>query len=183
MKQVSLMRRLVLILSAALVAFFVTSATASAVVTVSTDPTAAPTGTHRQTGTIGCSVNPTTLLVTCSQFELAGVGNTDAEATLVASYTATVQCRNRGGQIVEVKSQVTGAERSTGTIQAKNGRLLVPSLTSAPAPTAAEFEAQATCPNGNWTKELLGRTITLSGFTYELTFNGFTSPYITVTGP
>jgi hypothetical protein len=43
--------------------------------------------------------------------------------------------------------------------------LLVPELTSSAVPTAADFEAQATCPNKNWTKEPLGGTVTLSSFT------------------
>jgi hypothetical protein len=89
---------------------------------------------------------------------------------------------HHGGQIVEVKSQVTGAAVTTGSLSPKNGRLQVPSLTSAPVPTAAQFEAQATCTNGNWTKELEGGTITLSSFTYTLTFAGFTGAYITITG-
>jgi hypothetical protein len=59
-------------------------------------------------------------LVTCSAFELAGVGNANATGSLQASYTATVQCRNHGGQIVEVKSQVTGAAVTTGSLSPKN---------------------------------------------------------------
>jgi hypothetical protein len=161
-----------------IVALFASAAWAPTVI----NPANAPTGTHVQTGTPTCSVDATTLLVTCSSYELAGVGNANATGSLQASYTATVQCRNNGGQIVEVKSQVTGAARTTGSLSPKNGRLAVPSLTSAPVPSAAEFEAQATCPNGNWTKELLGGTITLSSFTYTLTFAGFTGPYITITG-
>jgi hypothetical protein len=159
------------------------SASAASAATTTINPANAPTGTHLQTGTIGCTVDPTTQLVTCSGFELAGVGNANATATLVATYTATVQCRNHGGQIVEVKSQVKSAAVSTGSLSPKNGRLAVPSLTSSPVPTAAQFEAQATCPNGNWTKELLSGTITLSSFTYTLTFAGFSGPYITITGP
>jgi hypothetical protein len=50
-------------------------------------------------------------------------------------------------------------------------------------PTAGDFEAAATCPNGNWTKSLAGGSITLSSFTYTLTFAGFTGAYITITGP
>lgn len=173
------MKRISILLGALTMLLFGITTPAQAAVVI--DASQAPTGTHLQTGTIGCTVNSTTLLVTCNAFELAGVGNADAEASLVATYTATVQCRNHGGKIVAVKSQVTGAERSTGTIESKNGRLAVPQLTSAPAPTAAEFEAQAVCPNGNWTKELLGGTITLTGFTYELTFDGFDDPYITIT--
>ena len=100
-----------------------------------------------------------------------------------ANYTATVQCRNRGGQIVEVKSQAEAAPTTTGELEPKNGRLLVPSLNSGPVPSDEDLEAMATCPNGNWTKELLGGTITLSSFTYTLHFVGFTGNYITITGP
>jgi len=155
---------------------------ASAAQTTSINPANAPTGTHLQTGTIGCSVDPSTLLVTCNSFELAGVGGANATGALAANYTATVQCRNHGGQIVEVKSQAASAPVSTGSLSPKNGRLTVPSLTSSPVPTAGQFEAQATCPNGNWTKELEGGTISLSSFTYTLTFTGFSGPYITITG-
>jgi hypothetical protein len=159
------------------------AAAASAAITTTINPAAAPTGTHLQTGTIGCSVDATTQLVSCTTFELAGVGGANATGSLVTSYTATVQCRNHGGQIVEVKSQVTTAPTTTGNLAPKNGRLTVTALSSSPVPTAADFIAQATCPNGNWTKELLGGTITLSSFTYTLTFAGFDSPYITITGP
>jgi hypothetical protein len=175
-------RRILFLLAVPFAAVIAFSAAASASSTTTINPANAPTGTHLQTGTIGCTVDATTLLVTCNTFELAGVGNSNATGSLQASYTATVQCRNHGGQIVEVKSQVTGAVRTTGSLSPKNGRLTVPSLTSAPVPTAAEFEAAATCPNGNWTKELLNGTITLSSFTYTLTFAGFSGPYITVTG-
>jgi len=157
--------------------FSASVASADGVTTI--DPTAAPTGTHLQTGTIGCTINADQT-VTCSTFELAGVGNANATADLTVTYTATVRCRNHGGQIVEVKSQVVRAPASTGRLSPENGRLSVPALSSAPAPTAAEFEAQATCPNGNWTKETLASTIAVSGFTYTLTFAGFDSPYILI---
>ncbi|KIG01424.1 hypothetical protein BurMR1_1473 [Burkholderia sp. MR1] len=39
----------------------------------------------------------------------------------------------------------------------------------------------ATCPNGNWTKELLGGA-TLTSFTYTLVFKGFSQPYISIVG-
>jgi hypothetical protein len=174
------MKRLLLALAAALLMLGFAPSTAFAATTI--NPAAAPTGTHLQSGTIGCSVNPTTLLVTCSTFELAGVGNTNASASLFATYTATVECRNHGGQIVEVKAQAESAPVTTGRLSPKNGRLTVPPLESSPVPTAAAFEAQATCPNGNWTKETLTGTIALSGFTYTLTFAGFSTPYITITG-
>jgi hypothetical protein len=150
-------------------------------ITTTINPANAPTGTHLQTGTITCSV--TDGVVTCTPYELAGVGNADATATLSATYSATVQCRNHGGQIVEVKSQTQTAPTTTGRLRPKNGRLDVPQLQSGPVPTDAAFEANATCPNGNWTKETLDSTITLSSFTYTLTFTGFNSPYVTITGP
>ncbi|HEX5194319.1 MAG TPA: hypothetical protein VFW09_16085 [Solirubrobacteraceae bacterium] len=93
-----------------------------------------------------------------------------------------MQCRNHGGQIVDVKSQAESAPTTTGSLSPKNGRLTVPSLNSGPVPSAADFEAMATCPNGNWTKELLSGTVTLSSFTYTLTFAGLSGPYITITG-
>jgi hypothetical protein len=145
------------------------------------NPAAAPTGTHVQSGTPSCSLSGG--VVNCSSYELAGVGNTNATATLNSNYSATVQCRNHGGQIVEVKSQVTNVPSTTGQLSPKNGRLTVPSLTSSPAPTDEQFEAQATCPNGNWTKETLESSIALTSFTYTLDFAGFTGHFITITGP
>jgi hypothetical protein len=176
------MKRFLLVLVSLLTALFFTT-TAQAAITTTFDATAAPTGTHVQTGTPSCSVDPSTQLVTCSSYELAGVGNANATGSLTTVYSATVQCRNHGGQIVDVKSQVTTAPTSTGSLSPKNGKLTVPSLSSSPVPTASQFEAQATCPNGNWTKELLGGTITLTSFTYTLHFVGFTGNFITITGP
>src|SRR5215217_2024267 len=117
------------------------------------NPAAAPQGTHVQTGTPSCSFVDGTQNVTCSSFELAGVGNVDATATLVATYTATVDCRNKGGNVVESHAGTFTATSTSGEISPVNGRLTVPSLT-ATAPTAAEFLAQQTCPNPNWTKEI-----------------------------
>jgi hypothetical protein len=177
------MKRILFVLASALLALFVTSTTAQAAITTTFDAGAAPTGTHLQRGTISCSVDSTTRLVTCTSYELAGVGNANAQATLNASYSATVQCRNHGGQIVEVKSQAKSAPTTTGKLEPKNGRLAVPALNSGPVPSASAFTAQATCPNGNWTKELLGGTVALSSFTYTLHFVGFTGDFITITGP
>src|SRR5215208_4266040 len=151
-----------------------------ALAATTTDPTQAPTGTHLQTGTIGCSVDYTTGLVNCTSFELAGVGNANATGSLVATYSATVDCTNKGGKLVPVKSTLQTAPTTTGNLSPENGRLTVPSLSSSPVPTAAEFEAAATCPNGNWTKETLTSSIAVSGCTYTLTFAGFDSPYILI---
>jgi hypothetical protein len=146
------------------------------------NPANAPTGTHLQSGTIGCTVNPSTLLVTCSSFQLNGVGNSNATGSLAATYSATVDCTNNGGKLVPVKSTAQAAPTTTGSLSPKNGSLIVPSLNSGPVPTDAQFEANATCPNGNWTKSVSGG-VTLESFTYTLTFAGFSGPYITITGP
>ena len=175
------MKRLGLIAALAMAVVGLTASGASAS-TTTFNAAAAPNGTHLQTGTIGCTVD-SSQLVTCSAYELAGVGNADATATLDANYTATVQCRNHGGQIVEVKSQAEARPTSTGRLRPKNGRLDVPLLNSGPVPSAHDFEAMATCPNGNWTKELLDGTVALSSFIYTLHFTGFTGNYVTITGP
>jgi len=140
----------------------------------------APGGGHIQTGgPVSCIVNAQ-LVVTCDDaaYEISGIGNTNANATLSASYSATVDCTNKGGNLVEVKSQPQTAPASTGSLRAKNGRLTVPQLTSS-APSQQQFFAAATCPNGNWTKSLADDPI-LESFTYTLTFVGFGTPAISI---
>ena len=140
---------------------------------------AAPNGTHVQTGTPGCTVDG--LTVTCASYELAGVGNANAQADLSATYSATVDCTNKGGKLVPVKSSVQPASSSTGELEPKNGRLAVPALVGPPAPSTQDFLNAATCPNGNWTKSLASGSPTLESWTYTLTFAGFNAPYITIT--
>src|SRR5918995_4905690 len=74
---------------------------------------AAPSGTHVQTGSPSCAFVTGTENVTCSTYELAGVGNTNATATLTATYSATVDCRNRGGNVVESHSGTFTATSTT----------------------------------------------------------------------
>jgi hypothetical protein len=176
------MRRLALLILGLVVAMlgFITSASAA---TLTVNFANAPQGAHFVTGTPTPTCTVSGLTVTCNSFEIAGVGNTNATATLTVRYTATVQCRNHGGQIVEVHSQNVSTTSTSGSIAPKNGRLRVPTLSSAPAPTAAQFEALATCPNRNWTAEVLASSIRLASFTYTLTFDGFAAPAITITGP
>jgi hypothetical protein len=157
-------------------------AAAQATGTPTFDPAAAPQGTHVQTGTPSCSFGPGALDVTCSTYELAGVGNTNATATLTVTYTATVVCINNGGKPSDGQHQGTfSASSSTGSLSPENGRLTVPSL-SVTAPTEEEFLAQQTCPNPNWTPTIPGG-ITLSSSVYTLTFEGFTGAYITIVDP
>ena len=143
----------------------------------------APNGTHFQAGTnASCSLSGG--IVSCLAYELAGVGNANGSASLSISFSATVDCRNHGGKVVPVKAQAKAASVSTGLLEPKNGRLAVRALSSTGvAPTNATFEASAVCPNGNWTRELREGTLSLDGFVYTLTFVGFASAYITITGP
>lgn len=173
------MRRIVLPIFGAVALLILAAQPAFAAISTTFNPAAAPQGTHVQTGTPSCSVSG--LTVSCSTYELAGVGNTNAEGSLVANYTGTVVCRNNGGNLSDSQHQGTFTNTATsGTLQPKNGNVTVPSL-SAHAPTPQQFQAQQTCPNPNWTPEVQG-PITLSSFTYTVRFVGFSGPYITITG-
>lgn len=138
----------------------------------------APSGTHLQEGSETCTCSDTT--VDCTPFMLCGVGHINAEVVLTTTYSATVDCRNRGGNIVEVKAQVTTSAPKTTVSSGRNGCLQVPELSTS-APTPSDFEKAATCPNGNWTPVTRPGTIVVNTSTYTLTFAGFTCPYIEFT--
>lgn len=140
----------------------------------------APNGTHVQSGTPSCEVDG--FIVTCSSYDLAGVGSTNATATLSATYSGTVLCTNPAGNVAPGQTQNPTIPTSTGQLQSKNGRLAVPSLTSATQTTIETALKQNTsCPNIKWTKSVQAGTITLVGYTYTLTFAGFSGAYITIT--
>lgn len=145
-----------------------------------TYPAYGPNGAHYANGYAEpqCSVNQSTMDVSCTGTTIGGVGNTNAEALLSASYSGTVQCRNHGGQVVEVKTQKTTGSSSGQLTPNRNGQLVVPPLGSS-APSAGDMTAKAQCPNGNWTKELMGG-VTLTGSVYTLTFKAYTQPYISI---
>jgi hypothetical protein len=145
-----------------------------------TSTAALPSGGHLQSGTIFCSVSGT-LVITCSStgtYKINGIGNTNATAALSAQYSATVHCTNKGGNLVEVKSQPKTAPASSDTLRAKNGSLTVTQISTSP-PTDAQFEAAATCPNGNWSKSVAPGP-TLESFLYTLTFVGFSTPTVSI---
>jgi hypothetical protein len=175
-------KRLALIAAFAMMLVGFSASPALAVGTPVFDPTAAPQGTHVQTGTPSCAFASDGLTVVCSSFELAGVGNVDATATLTTVYSATINCTNRGGELVEVHSQAVTTSTTTGEISPVNGRLTIPSLTS-DTPTEAEILAQADCPNRNWTPSVEPGSITLVSSVYTVTFEGFTGAYITIIDP
>ena len=142
----------------------------------------APTGAHYRNGSGEpvCSVNG--LTVSCTGTRIAGVGNNDADLRLTVTYSATVKCRNHGGQIVEVKTQsTTSTPAPDETTEIRNGTLTVAPFSVQNPPTNQTFIDMASCPNGNWTKELSGSP-TVTSYTYTLTFKGYNAPAITVTG-
>jgi hypothetical protein len=138
-------------------------------------PANAPSGTHLQSGAIGCAVQSDGLTVTCSAFELAGVGHTNAVVNLSATYSGVVDCRNHGGNVVESHETTFTASNTATLTPDRNGRLRVGSRSVSPSLDLAE-----PCPNPNWTPEFHAGSPTLDSFSYTLTFAGFTGAYITL---
>ncbi|OJJ37953.1 hypothetical protein ASPWEDRAFT_39661 [Aspergillus wentii DTO 134E9] len=125
-------------------------------------------GAHIKSGQATCTCNPDGS-ISCSSFQICGVGNNNAQAQITADFTATVTCRNKGGNIVEVKTQNVPAENSSPILRPdRNGCLTVPSL-SVTAPQDQDFFDAAVCPNGNWEKSLRGNPTT-TGFSYDVFF-------------
>jgi hypothetical protein len=170
------MRRLGIVTALVTLLVALSAAAAQAVIQTTIDPANAPGGTHLQSGAIGCVVNAD-LSVTCSSFELAGVGNTNATVSLVANYSATINCTNHGGNLVESHTATFSAGETFTAASTKNGRLRVAAADANP------FEAPQVCPNPNWTPSIAPGTLVLSSFRYSVTFAGFTAPYILITGP
>jgi hypothetical protein len=149
---------------------------ALAAIVTSINPANAPSGTHLQSGAIGCAVDG--LDVECTAFELAGVGNTNAELSLTANYSAIIDCRNKGGNVVESHETTFSASNVASLSPSRNGRLRVGARSVSP-----DLDLAEPCPNPNWTPEFQPGTLQLDSFTYTLTFAGFTGAYITITGP
>jgi hypothetical protein len=138
------------------------------------NPANAPGSSHLTSGSPSCTVNADRS-IDCSAYVLGGVGHTNADVSLTASYSATIDCTNKGGNLVESHTSVF-SDTSSGTVRSsKNGQL------SVPAQSVSPFGAPQVCPNPNWTPSIRGGTVTLNSFTYTLTFAGFASPYITIT--
>jgi hypothetical protein len=165
----------------ALLTFAAVLAVPAAWAATTINPSGAPQGTHVQSGTPSCQESGFT--VTCSSYDLAGVGNTNATATLSVTYSGTVLCTNPAGNVAPGQTQNPTIPTSSGSLSPKNGRLTVPSLASADQATIEAALVQNTsCPNRKWTKSVQPGSIALVGFTYTLTFAGFNTPYITITG-
>jgi hypothetical protein len=174
------LKRISCILASALLALiFPTTAQAAPVTTV--DFTDAPKGTRFLTGAQEPTCTVSGVDVTCTSYELRGVGTTRAEALLWVTWTALIECKDEAGQVVEV-SVNDEADGDIRQLEA-NGRLVVPVLASPSGWPEAQFSEIATCPVEEWFPSVVPGSITLTDFTYTLTFEGFTEPAITVTGP
>ena len=139
-----------------------------------------PTGAHLVTGTPTPSCSGTNAGVSCNSFEIAGVGNTNATANLSATFSATVDCFNPGvnpNNPVESHTTTFTVTSTSGSISPKNGRLTIPSLSVSPNSAPPQV-----CPNPNWTPVIRGGSFRLESFTYNVTFEGFTVPFISITG-
>jgi hypothetical protein len=96
---------------------------------------------------------------------------------LVANYSATIDCTNHGGNLVETHTSNFSAPSMAKVTSTKNGQLSVPTQSVSP------FTAPQVCPNPNWTPSIRDGTVTLDSFTYTLTFAGAASAYITIAAP
>jgi hypothetical protein len=134
----------------------------------------APGSSFLKSGTVECVVN-SALDVNCGAYVLGGVGNTNAAVSLTATYSATIDCTNHGGNLVESHTSTFSDSSAATVVSSRNGQLRVP------AQSTSAFDAPQVCPNPNWTPSIRAGTLTLESFTYTLTFTGFTSPYITIT--
>jgi hypothetical protein len=135
----------------------------------------APGSSHLTSGSPSCTVNAN-LSIDCSAYVLGGVGNTNAVVSLTASYTATIDCTNHGGNLVESHTSDFAASNSATLTPSRNGQLRVGARSVSP------FSAPQVCPNPNWTPSIRPGTLVLNSFTYTLTFVGFSNAYITIDG-
>jgi hypothetical protein len=136
----------------------------------------APGSSHLASGTVQCTVN-SDLSITCSPYVLGGVGHTNADVLLNASYSAIIDCFNGGtnkNNPVESHTANFSASSKATVTSTKNGQL------SVPAQSVSPFSAPQVCPNPNWTPKIRSGSLVLNSFTYTLTFAGFSSPYITI---
>ena len=173
---------IIAVLSLLVTAFAAVPALAVAAGTYSPDPGSfnranAPGSSHLAAGSPSCTVDAD-LDVNCSPYVLGGVGNTNATVSLTATYSATIDCTNKGGNLVESHTVANFTDSDAATVRSdRNGQLIVP------AQSVSAFDAPQVCPNRNWTPSIQAGTLTLNSFKYTLTFAGFTSLYITISEP
>jgi hypothetical protein len=140
----------------------------------------APSGAHFARGAVEpvCTITDDT--VSCTGTQIAGVGNTNAVALLSVSASADVVCRAPGNdKVVEPHSTTVTDTTEAQLTPSRNGRLTVPSLEE--TITSGDVSTAFTCPNENWREQVTDVTIT--GFTYTVTFVGFEDPVFELSSP
>jgi hypothetical protein len=174
------MKRICAIAALAVAALLLMASAASAVGPGTFTPTSdsfdsanAPGSSFVKSGTVRCVVNADADL-DCDAYVLGGVGNTNATVSLTATYSATIDCTNHGGNLVESHTSTFSDDTTATVASSRNGQLRVP------AQSASAFDAPQVCPNPNWTPSIRAGTLELVSFRYTLTFAGFTNPYITI---
>jgi len=130
--------------------------------------TSALAAAHIQGPAPTCSVSGSTL--SCSSFQIAGLGNTPATAQLTITGTFSTQCTNPGGNVAPGQSKTASGTSGPVSISTdKNGKATVPPL-SATAQPPSQTELNALCPNPQWTGSVSGFTVTSA--TITVTQNG-----------
>jgi hypothetical protein len=102
-------------------------------------------------------------------FNISGLGNEPAFATLVVTGTATYECVNKGGNAAPGQNPVAATPGSTTQeldSSDKNGRDTVTVTATVTAPATPTSQA-AGCPNGKWTVNLTTLTATGATLTIE----------------
>lgn len=140
----------------------------------------APSGAHYRNGFAEpvCAINQATDTVSCTGTTIGGVGNTAATVSLSVNATANLTCTNRGGKLVEPHSTTVTDTTSAREFPSRNGQIVIDPISE--RITEGDVTGAFTCPNPNWTEDV--QSITITGFTYTVTFDGFTQPAIRVTG-
>src|SRR5215470_9844631 len=82
----------------------------------------APGSSFLKSGSPACTVNADRS-IDCSSYVLGGVGHTNATVNLTGNYSATIDCTNHGGQLVESYTSTFSASSSATAAPAKNGQL------------------------------------------------------------
>ena len=145
-----------------------------------TDFDNAPSGAHYRQGSAEpvCTVDEATNTVRCTGTTIGGVGNTNADVLLSVTAQADLTCTNRGGNLVEPHSTTVTDTTTATEFSSRNGQIVIDPMSE--QITEADVERAFTCPNRNWTEDV--QSITITGFTYSVTFAGFDDPAILVTG-
>jgi hypothetical protein len=103
-------------------------------------------------------------------FNVSGLGNEPAQATLDISGSATWGCRNHGQNRApgHPETQVTGSTTQELKKSEKNGRSTV-TVTATLTPPATPTPQEIGCPNpaGNWTVVLISESATSATLTIE----------------